>query len=128
MARFPRFKGDGGRVARDGQYAVLAAVLIVFVVAASLSDGKLIPDFVRGGTPKPSAFGNPADDLKTGSILITPLEGNICEQRLIDNETWRIRHNGFVACDEAIARTAQQTIRNPVERIEAIRDGFFTKR
>jgi hypothetical protein len=33
-----------------------------------------------------------------------------------------------VACDEAIARIAQQTVRNPVERIEAIRDGFFTKR
>jgi hypothetical protein len=128
MASFPRFKGDGGRVARDGQRAVLAAMLIVFVVAASLSDGKLIPDFVSGGAPKPVAFGNSADDLKTGSILITPSDGNICELRLIDNETWRIRHNGFVACDEAIARTAPQAVRNPTERIEAIRDGFFTKR
>jgi hypothetical protein len=128
MARFPRFKGDDRRATRDGQHAVLAAVLIVFVVAASLSDGKLIPDFLSGGAPKPVALGNTADDLKTGSILITPSDGNICEHRLIDNETWRIRHHGFVACDEAISRTAQQTMRNPAERIEAIRDGFFAKR
>lgn len=128
MARFPRFKGNGW-VVGDGQRAVLAAVLIVFVVAASLSDGKLIPDFISGRAPKTPIVGNPADDeLKTGSILITPSDGNICELRLIDNETWRIRHNGFVTCDEAVSWTALQAIRNPAERIEAIRDGFFTKR
>jgi hypothetical protein len=129
MARFPQIKGDGVWSARDGQFAVLAAVLIVFVVAASLSDGKLVPDFISGGAPGLVAAGNPTDDdLKTGSILITPSEGNLCEHRLIDNKTWRIRSNGVIPCDEAVSWAAQQTHPNPSARIEAIRDGFFTRR
>jgi hypothetical protein len=130
MARFPQIKGDDGWMARDGQRAVLAALLMVFVAAASLSDGKLIPDFGSGVAPEPTVADRSAadDDLKTGSILITPSEGNICEHRLIDNETWRIRSNGVIACDEAVSWAAQQANRNPSARIEAIRDGFFQKR
>jgi hypothetical protein len=116
--------------ARDGRRAVLAGLLLVFVGAASLSDGKLLPDFTPREAPAARADLQPEeDDLRTGSILITPPNGNICEYRLIDNETWRIRANGTVQCDAAVTwhpkRGGEHT---STSRIEAIRDGFVFKR
>lgn len=114
------------RAARDGRRAVLAAMMLVFVVATSLSDGKLLPTFAPDRTPA----GNQADDdLRTGSILITPPDGNVCEHRLIDNETWRIRPNGTVECDAAVTWHAQRNGElSPLSRIEIIREGFVSKR
>ena len=106
-------------------------MLLGFVIAASLSDGKLIPDFTPREAPTASQAGaqQDDDDLRTGSILITPADGNICEHRLIDNETWRIRTNGTVQCDAAVTwhpeRGGEHT---STSRIEAIRDGFVSKR
>lgn len=117
--------------ARDGRRAVFAAMMLVFVVATSLTDGKLIPDFAARETPLASRAGPQPDDddLRTGSILITPSDGNICEHRLIDNKTWRIYANGTVQCDAAVTwrpeRDGQYTA---TSRIEAIRDGFVSKR
>lgn len=111
----------------DGPHLVLALVLLIFVVAASLSDGRLLPDFASSSKPGQTVSGD--DRLVTGSILIAPPEGNVCEHRLIDNRSWHIRPAGFVACDEAVSWTAQQ--RNgasAVTRIEAIREGFHPKR
>jgi hypothetical protein len=109
---------------------VLAVILLIVVVATSLIDGKLIPDFAAlssrvnpGGNRQPDG-----DHLRTGSILITPGQGNICEHRLIDNETWRIRSNGTIQCDEAVAWHADRGDVTWTSRIEAIRDGFFPKR
>ncbi len=128
MARFRRRGGGRDWVARDGQQAVLAIVLIVFVVAGSLSDGKFVPDFF-GGTVKTRVVETTTDDeLRTGSIYITPPVGNICEHRLIDNATWRVRPNGQIACDEAVSWAAKESSRNATQRIEAIRDGFLQKR
>jgi hypothetical protein len=116
--------------ARDGRRAVLAALLLIFVGAASLSDGKLLPSFLSGApaaATQPET--QPADDLRTGSILIAPREGNVCEQRLIDNKTWRIRSNGTVTCDAAVSwQPHRDGTYTSQSRLEAIRDGFFTKR
>jgi hypothetical protein len=116
--------------ARDGRRAVLAALMLIFVGAASLSDGKLIPSFLTGearsvAQPDPQ----PDDDLRTGSILITPKDGNICEHRLIDNETWRIRLNGTIVCDAAVSwQPHQNGTYTSQSRLDAIRDGFVSKR
>lgn len=115
---------------RDGRRAVLAALLLIFVAAATLSDGKLLPGALTsqrfGAKP---ADRNPDFDLRTGSILITPSDGNVCERRIIDNETWRIRSNGFVLCDSAVTwQPDRDGSHTPKSRIEAIRDGFVSKR
>jgi hypothetical protein len=128
MARLRKIRGNGDWVARDGQMAVLAAVLIVFVIAGSLSDGKIIPDFSASAVKPEPAGPTPDEELKTGSIYITPADGNVCEHRLIDNATWRIRPNGHVNCDGPVSWAAQEATRNSAQRMEAIREGFFQKR
>jgi hypothetical protein len=118
-------------VARDGAYAVLAVLMLIFVAAASLSDGKLLPDLSRMKLPPgPQASDETHDDgLRTGSIFITPPDGNICEHRLIDNETWLIRPNGTIECDAAVTlRMHPDGAFTWQSRIEAIRDGFVSKR
>ncbi|MGE3990925.1 hypothetical protein [Pseudorhodoplanes sp.] len=116
--------------ARDGRRAVLAAIMLIFVIATSLSDGRLLPDFAPDAPPASQAgFETSDDDLRTGSILITPPDGNVCEHRLIDNQTWRIRPNGTVQCDAAVTwHHRDGTAYTAQTRIEAIRDGFVAKR
>lgn len=114
-------------VARDGRRAVLAAILLGFVAATSLSDGKLIPDFAPAAPVATPDVPND-DALRTGSILITPGDGNICELRLIDNATWRIHPGGEIECDDAVAwQTLRSDAYTAQSRIEAIRDGFVSK-
>jgi hypothetical protein len=132
MARRIRSKQHHLWAARDGRRAVLAAVLLIFVAATSLSDGKLIPDFTGDASSigaRTVTADEPDDDLRTGSILITPADGNLCEHRLIDNQTWRIRPNGIVQCDAAVTWQPQRNGEyTAITRIEAIRDGFVSKR
>lgn len=40
-------------------------------------------------------------ELPNGSLLFSPFSNNTCRQSLIDNETGRIRDNGFVDCEAA---------------------------
>ena len=129
MAKRIRSIENDYSAARDGRRAVLAAILLAFVAATSLSDGKLIPDFVTGDRPIVAISQPHGDDLRTGSILITPRDGNICELRLIDNETWRIHSGGQIECDEAVAWNSQRSdVYTAQSRIEAVRDGFVSKR
>lgn len=113
---------------QDKRLAVLAAIMLVFVIATSLSDGRLLPDFSARQAPAVSSA-DQADNLRTGSILITSADGNTCEYREINNETWRIRSSGRVPCDEALKRQAERNgLYTPQTRLEAIRDGFVSKR
>jgi hypothetical protein len=130
MAKRIRSSRHHAWAVRDGRRAVLAALLLIFVAAATLSDGKLIPDFLTGKhSGAKTTDRNPDLDLRTGSILITPTDGNICEHRIIDNETWRIRSNGTVLCDAAVSwRPERDGTHTPRSRLEAIRDGFVSKR
>jgi hypothetical protein len=115
-------------IERDGPRLVLAAIMLVFVIATSLSDGKLLPDFSARQAPAVSS-GTSADSIRTGSILVTSADGNTCEYREIDNSTWRIRSVGRVACDDAVKRQAERNGNyTPQTRLEAIRDGFYSKR
>lgn len=114
--------------ARDGRRAVLAAMLLIFVAATSFSDGRLLPDF-NNGSASLGMKSAPDDDLRTGSILITPPVGNICERRLIDNVTWRIHPDGPVKCDAAVAWRAHSSGEYTSQsRLEVIREGFVSRR
>jgi hypothetical protein len=111
---------------RDFYRALLAALLLIFVFAASFYDGTLWPTF-RSAQDR-SYTGDPFDHaLRTGSLLIVPPSGNHCKQRLIDNVTWIIRDNGFVDCDELVTRSIAQPARETSSRLDAIRDGFRKK-
>lgn len=130
MAKPVRSSKHHAWAVRDGRRAVLAALLLIFVAAVTLSDGKLIPGFLSGERVGVKRTNGSTDiDLRTGSILITPRDGNICEHRLIDNATWRIRPNGTTPCDEAVSWQALgDGVQTPQSRLEAIRDGFVSKR
>jgi hypothetical protein len=60
----------------------------------------------------------------TGTMIIVPTEGNVCQRRVIDNATWRVHDKGYVDCDSALSQ-------NPVSvadsRMAVIRDGFRNK-
>jgi hypothetical protein len=113
----------------DGPWLVLAVLLLIFVFAATASENRI---FTRTVPVSSAPVANPskttADDLKTGSIFLLPMDGNVCEHRVIDNSSWRIYPGGLVACEEAVALVARPSGPTFATRIEAIRDGFNPKR
>ena len=72
------------------------------------------------------AYMAPAGSMQSGAILFVPLEGNVCRKRSIDNETWRMRDDGHVVCDEAVTWNsgAENQKYFVAVRVDAIRAGF----
>jgi hypothetical protein len=64
--------------------------------------------------------------LSTASLLVVSPSGNLCRQRTVDNGTWQIRDNGWVDCDEALAKAANPGAPQG-SRIDLIREGFRGK-
>jgi hypothetical protein len=113
---------------RDWTRAVLAFIMLVFVFALSLSDGRILPAFLTGdssSTTLPTE--TRAHALAKGSIYITSPDSQMCEYRQIDNRTWHISNRGAVPCDQT--GSLQQPERNTMPaRIDAIRDSFFPRK
>jgi len=65
-------------------------------------------------------------DLSTASVLVVSPTGNLCRERSIDNSTWQIRDNGWVDCEQALARSANSGAdpRPSGSRLDLIREGF----
>jgi hypothetical protein len=100
--------------------AILAAAIIAGSTASKTKDA-------AGANPNQNvAFMGTAGELQSGAILFVPVEGNICRRRLIDNDSWRIRDDGFVTCDEAVTWNsgAQSQKYFVAVRVDAIRSGF----
>src|SRR5215207_9468508 len=76
--------------------AILAAAVIAGGTVAKLSGAS---SFNSG---REMAYLDAAGVLRSGPILFVPVEGNVCRRRVIDNQSWRIRDDGFVECDEAV--------------------------
>ena len=108
----------------------MAFLMLLVVVALSLSDGRIIPAFLTRDTPSASApveAKGPA--LAKGAIYIASPDTQTCEYRQIDNDTWRIRNAGTVPCDLTGSLFSRQPDRNTTPaRLEAIRDSFFPRR
>jgi hypothetical protein len=68
-------------------------------------------------------------ELSTGSLLFVAPYSSLCRQRTIDNSTWQIRDNGWVDCDEALAKSANAGTdpRTQGSRLDLIREGFRGK-
>lgn len=131
------------RMSREGRQTLAAGLFLLgFLGLAATFGGSMLTASGPGltfrwsgnsglsGSGIQSGMRESDDDLRTGSILFLPEQGNVCRKRIIDNATWRIRDAGAVICDEAVswnANSAGNRI-SPIARIEAIRDGFHTKK
>lgn|GEM_PF-1895763 len=118
------------RAVRDWSRAVLAFLMLIFVFALSLSDGRIIPAFLtRDSVSEASPIETRASILAKGAIYIASPDAQTCELRQIDNSTWRISNAGTVLCDQTGSLSNQQPHRNAMPaRIEAIRDSFFPRK
>jgi hypothetical protein len=114
-----------GWLSRDGWRALGACfcLAMMFALGAQIADWSPLTG--------PSTVGQPVQDgnaFAIGTILIVPIYGNECGQRLIDNATWRIWDNGVVQCDVALTQEADTRARQlSALRVDVIRSGF-TKR
>jgi hypothetical protein len=94
-----------------------------FVVVVSGAIGlvaTVAPPLVKSGPPPHTEA-----ELRTGSMLIMNPDSNLCQQRTIENDTWRIRNGSLVDCEDALAKAAGGP--PPGNRIELIREGFRRK-
>ena len=110
---------------RDRRRGLITCAWLSAVLAAAIIAG----GSVTKGRPSSGgemAYMDPAGSLQAGAILFVPVEGNVCRRRSIDNETWRVRDDGYVVCAEAVtwnSGAASQKYFVAV-RVDAIRAGF----
>ena len=110
---------------RDHRRAL--AICLLFGAVAFFGLGTVIRNSPPGGTIAAATGAQRNDDLTTGSIVFVPIYGNNCRTLLIDNATWRIRDNGMVDCDTALAQNAPDRIGWSASRLDVVRQGFFRR-
>lgn len=116
--------------ARDRRRAILTGAVLTGAVAIGIVTGAYFARTVTTAkTASYTAFLAQAEELRTGTVLFVPLEGNICRQRIIDNETWHMADAGSVVCDEAVSWNSSAPGQKyfVAVRVDAIRSGFRTK-
>jgi hypothetical protein len=122
IARKPPAAGLAGDVPRA--FLACGFLLAVCVSAAVIAHGS------RASTsPASRTRATTEGNQSTGSIqLVSPI-GNLCRERIIDNSTWQIRNNGWVDCEEALAKAANSAaaIRSPGSRLDMIRESFRSR-
>jgi hypothetical protein len=111
-----------GLLGRDRWRALVATLAIAGLVALGIRAGDWwlwVPQM----TAKKTLPAQPGDEFATGAIIMVPTSGDRCRHLLIDNATWRIRDNGVVDCQTALA---QNPTPSPelTTRAEAIRMVF----
>jgi hypothetical protein len=113
-----------GRLAGEFKRAVLACgFALAFCLLAIV-----IANWMQASASTRSIASSEAA-LNTGSMLVVTSTGDLCHQSIIDNRTWRIRPNGWVDCDEALAKIANSGTdpRSLGSRLQLIRQGFTGK-
>jgi hypothetical protein len=106
------------KFAQISSCALAASVLFVCSFAAIYNRGDIIELF-----RSPAAIPLAKPDV-TG-MLLSPVSGNTCRQRLIDNTTGQMRDNGLVDCHAAAAKAEQEwTQEMAVRRQTIFRNGF----
>jgi hypothetical protein len=109
---------------RDGERALLALLCLVCAIAfAIFVQPETTHRTASAANPAPQA--TPSDEeIYTGSIVFVPIDGNECQQNLIDNLTGRIWDNGIKPCETALARGGTVPRAWSAARIDAVRGGF----
>ena len=114
------------RFAVEVRRAVLACGFVFGVCLAAV----LIANWWQASTSRSARSQSWTEsDLSTGSLLVVAPNSSLCRQRTIDNSTWQIRDNGWVDCDEALAKSANAGTdpRTQGSRLDLIREGFRGK-
>ena len=101
---------------RDRRRGLITSACLSAILAAAV---------IAGGTVL-KISGASSNTGREGPVLFVPIEGNVCRRRVIDNQTWRIRDDGFVECDEAVTWNsgAENQKYFVTVRVDAIRAGF----
>ena len=65
-------------------------------------------------------------ELSKGSMLVVSPTGELCRESIIDNSTGQVRNNGWVNCEQALAKAANPGAdgRPQGSRLDIIREGF----
>ena len=111
---------------RDRRHGLITCAWLSAALAAAIIAGGTVTKISGSSSAGNMAYMAPAGSMQSGAILFVPLEGNVCRKRSIDNETWRMRDDGNVVCDEAVtwnSGAANQKYFVAV-RVDAIRAGF----
>ena len=108
-----------GRLASDVHRAFVATGMVVGVCAVGAAFTGLAHTSMSRDTPSHSLS---AAQLSTGSLLVVSPSGTFCRNRTIDNATWRIRDNGWVDCDDALAKSSGTATTG--SRFDLIRQSF----
>jgi hypothetical protein len=116
-----RTHGLTRRFGLDRRRAVLVCCLLAGVIGLAAVGGTMVATTRPASAP---GQGRGAE-LATGPIVFVPRSGNDCRERVIDNDTWRIRDNGTVDCDTALGTRSDTPPREGTpSRTDIIRKGF----
>jgi hypothetical protein len=108
-----------GRLAGDVHRALVATGMMVGICAVGAAFAGLAhTSMSRGAQPHTLT----AAELNTGSLLVVSPSGTFCRNRTIDNATWRIRDNGWVDCEDALAKSTGTATTGA--RFDLIRQSF----
>ncbi|HEY6254915.1 MAG TPA: hypothetical protein VIY51_03890 [Xanthobacteraceae bacterium] len=113
-------KPSAGRLAGDVHRAFVASGLVVGVCVGTAVFASWAHSSMSRGAQSHAVNGA---NLSTGSLLIVSPSGTFCRNRTIDNSTWQIRDNGWVDCEDALAKSASGTD-NRGSRLDLIRQSF----
>ena len=112
---------------RDRRRGLITCACLSAILAAAIIAGGTVAKISGASSSNPGReMAYAAGALRSGPILFVPIEGNVCRRRTIDNETWRIRDDGFIECDEAVTwnSSAENQKYFVTVRVDAIRAGF----
>jgi len=111
---------------RDRRRGLITCTCLSAILAAAVIAGGTVAKISGASSSNPGREMAYLEGLRSGSILFVPIEGNVCRRRVIDNETWRMRDDGFIECDEAVTWNsgAENQKYFVAVRVDAIRAGF----
>jgi hypothetical protein len=114
---------------RDRRRGIITCACLSVILAAAIIAGGTVAKISGSSSAnlgRQMTYMTAAGELQSGAILFVPVEGNVCRRRAIDNETWRLRDDGYVTCDEAVTWNsgAQSQKYFVAVRVDAIRAGF----
>jgi hypothetical protein len=116
-------KPSAARRAGDVRRAILAGAFLLVVCLSAV----VIAGWFRGSlNPASRSPATREAELSKGSMLVVSPTGDLCRESIIDNSTGQIRNNGWVNCEEALAKAANSGAegRSQGSRLDIIREGF----
>jgi hypothetical protein len=117
----PRSTRRTGRSGAASGKAIITCCLVASLIAVGAAFAIRAAGWSSGSQRTAGDAG-----LSTGSVLIVSTAGKLCQQRTIDNSTWRMHDSGPVDCAEAMDKSSgsEPSGRWSGSRVDIIRDAF----